>query len=94
MRKTADILKDHPVNAARLADGKKQANSIWLWGQGGKPQMVPLTQKYDFKGGMISAVDLLNGLGINTGLKHSAWKGLRAISTPIMKARPTWRLMR
>ena len=69
MRKTADILKDHPVNAARLAEGKKQANSIWLWGQGRKPQIVPLTQKYDFKGGMISAVDLLNGLGINAGLK-------------------------
>ena len=69
MRRVAEVLKDHPVNARRLADNKKQANSIWLWGQGRKPQIVPLTQKYDLKGGMISAVDLLNGLGINAGLK-------------------------
>ncbi|MHB8138330.1 MAG: cofactor-independent phosphoglycerate mutase [Smithellaceae bacterium] len=68
-QKTSEVLKDHPVNATRLADGKKPANSIWLWGQGRKPQIVPLTQKYDLKGGMISAVDLLNGLGINAGLK-------------------------
>ncbi len=67
--KASEVLKDHPINARRLSDGKKQANSIWLWGQGRKPQIVPLTQKYDFKGGMISAVDLLNGLGINAGLK-------------------------
>ena len=75
MAKAADILRDHPVNAKRLADGKKQANSIWLWGQGRKPQIVPLTQKYDFKGGMISAVDLLNGLGSIAGLKRLAVEG-------------------
>jgi 2,3-bisphosphoglycerate-independent phosphoglycerate mutase len=69
MQKAAEVLKEHPVNARRLADGKREANSIWLWGQGRKPQIVPLTQKYDFKGGMISAVDLLNGLGVNAGLK-------------------------
>ena len=69
MRSAAQILKDHPVNAARMAEGKKAANSIWLWGQGGKPQMAPLTEKYQIKGGMISAVDLLNGLGIYAGLK-------------------------
>ena len=69
MEKAAELLKDHPINAARLAGGKKQANSIWPWGQGKKPQIVPMTEKYDFKGGMISAVDLLNGLGINAGLK-------------------------
>lgn len=69
MGKAAEVLKDHPVNAARKNNGKKQANSIWPWGQGRKPQIVPLTEKYDFKGGMISAVDLLNGLGVNAGLK-------------------------
>lgn len=73
--KAAEILKDHPVNAKRLADGKKQANSIWLWGQGRRPQIVPLTQKYDFKGGMISAVDLLNGLGSIAGLKRLTVEG-------------------
>ncbi len=69
MSGAADLLKDHPVNAVRAAEGKKTANSIWLWGQGGKPQMSPLTEKYQLKGGMISAVDLLNGLGIYAGLK-------------------------
>ena len=69
MQRAAEILKNHPVNVRRQSEGKKQANSIWLWGQGRKPQIVPLTQKYDFKGGMISAVDLLNGLGVIAGLK-------------------------
>ncbi|MBN1366174.1 MAG: cofactor-independent phosphoglycerate mutase [Syntrophaceae bacterium] len=69
MRRAAEILKDHPVNARRQQAGKKQANSIWLWGQGKKPQIVPLTQKYSLSGGMISAVDLLNGIGVIAGLK-------------------------
>jgi 2,3-bisphosphoglycerate-independent phosphoglycerate mutase len=75
MEKAIAILKDHPVNAARLADGKKQANSIWLWGQGRRPQIVPLTEKYDLRGGMISAVDLLNGLGVYAGLKRLPVEG-------------------
>lgn len=69
MHSAAQILNEHPVNAARAAEGKKTANSIWLWGQGGKPRMAPLTEKYKLTGGMISAVDLLNGLGIYAGLK-------------------------
>ena len=69
MRHAGEILKNHPVNAKRKEAGKKQANSIWLWGQGKKPQIVPLTQKYSMKGGMISAVDLLKGIGIIAGLK-------------------------
>ncbi len=75
MRAAADILRDHPVNGARLSQGKKPANSIWLWGQGGKPQMSPLTEKYGLTGGVISAVDLLNGLGIYAGLKPLRVKG-------------------
>jgi 2,3-bisphosphoglycerate-independent phosphoglycerate mutase len=69
MRRAGEILLNHPVNARRKEAGKKQANSIWLWGQGIKPQIVPLTQKYSLSGGMISAVDLLNGIGIMAGLK-------------------------
>ena len=69
MQRAGEILKNHPVNIQRQKAGKKQANSIWLWGQGKKPQMVPLTQKYSLKGGMISAVDLLKGIGIIAGLK-------------------------
>jgi 2,3-bisphosphoglycerate-independent phosphoglycerate mutase len=69
MRRAGEILANHPVNAKRKEVGKKQANSIWLWGQGRKPQIVPLTQKYSLQGGMISAVDLLKGIGIMAGLK-------------------------
>jgi len=69
MRRAAEILKNHPVNARRQEAGKKQANSIWLWGQGKKPQIVPLTQKYSISGGMVSAVDLLKGIGTIAGLK-------------------------
>lgn len=69
MRRAGEFLINHPINAQRQQTGKKQANSIWLWGQGKKPQLVPLTKKYDLQGGMISAVDLLNGIGIIAGLK-------------------------
>jgi 2,3-bisphosphoglycerate-independent phosphoglycerate mutase len=69
MRRAGEILANHPVNAKRKEAGKKQANAIWLWGQGKKPQLVPLTQKYSITGGMISAVDLLKGIAIISGLK-------------------------
>ncbi len=69
MQSSQDILKDHPVNKKRQAVGKKPANSIWLWGQGRAPQMTPLTKKYGISGGMISAVDLLNGIGVYAGLE-------------------------
>ena len=75
MQKAGDILRSHPINIQRQNLGKKQANSIWLWGQGRKPQVVPLTQKYNIKGGMISAVDLLNGIGIIAGLKVISVEG-------------------
>ena len=69
MQNAAGILKGHPVNAARLQNGKKEANSIWLWGQGTKPQIVPLTLKFGLTGAMISAVDLLKGIGVYAGLQ-------------------------
>jgi len=69
MEKAGEILANHPINIQRLASGKKQANSIWLWGQGRKPQLISITQKYKIQGGMISAVDLLKGIGSIIGLK-------------------------
>ena len=69
MQRAGKILINHPVNVQRQKAGKKQANSIWLWGQGKKLPIVPLTQKYSLQGGMISAVDLLKGIGIIAGLK-------------------------
>jgi 2,3-bisphosphoglycerate-independent phosphoglycerate mutase len=53
----------------RVREGKNPANSIWFWGQGRAPEMNPLAEKYNFKGGIISAVDLLNGIGIYAGLE-------------------------
>jgi len=69
MHQSQAFLKNHPVNRQRLRDGKKPATSIWLWGQGRAPRMVRLTDRYGFRGGVISAVDLLNGIGVYAGLE-------------------------
>jgi 2,3-bisphosphoglycerate-independent phosphoglycerate mutase len=69
MRLSQVFLKDHPVNRARQAEGKRPATSIWLWGQGRAPKMVRLTDQYKLRGGVISAVDLLNGIGVYAGLE-------------------------
>jgi 2,3-bisphosphoglycerate-independent phosphoglycerate mutase len=69
MRRSREILADHPVNRARQAAGKKAANAIWIWGQGRAPDIVPLTRRYGITGGMISAVDLLKGIGVYAGLE-------------------------
>ncbi len=63
------VLQSHPVNRARIDTGKKPANSIWLWGQGRAPHMKPLGEKFSLKGGIISAVNLLNGIGVYAGLE-------------------------
>ena len=69
MERSRDILKDHPVNLARVSKGKKSADSIWLWGEGRAPGLEPMTTRYGIKGGMISAVDLLKGIGAYAGLE-------------------------
>lgn len=68
MKKSQKLLKDHPVNISRISRGKRPANSIWLWGEGRAPTMEPLTKRFNITGGMISAVDLLNGIGVYAGL--------------------------
>lgn len=65
--RSAEILKDHPVNKKRVAEGKKPANSIWLWGQGRTPRLPTYQDKYKLTGALISAVDLTKGLGILAG---------------------------
>ena len=62
------LLKDHPVNLAREKQGKHPANSIWLWGQGKRPQMPTLQEKFKISGAVISAVDLIKGIGVYAGL--------------------------
>lgn len=63
------ILKDHPVNKKRVDGGKKPATSIWLWGQGKAPQMPTLKERFGVEGAIISAVDLMKGIGIYAGLE-------------------------
>jgi 2,3-bisphosphoglycerate-independent phosphoglycerate mutase len=68
MADSARFLPDHPVNKARRKRQLKPANSIWIWGQGTKPDLPDLSDLFDLKGSVISAVDLVNGLGICAGL--------------------------
>lgn len=63
MKKSYDLLKDHPLNKERVAKGLRPANSMWLWGEGVKAQLDPFKEKYGLKASMISAVDLLKGIG-------------------------------
>lgn len=63
MKKSYDILKDHPVNIARKAKGKRPANSIWLWGEGTRPAIGTFEEINGITGGVVSAVDLIKGIG-------------------------------
>lgn len=69
MKQSYDILSVHPVNLARKARGLRPANSLWFWGAGKKPQLSAFERKYHLKGSVISAVDLVMGLGVCAGLK-------------------------
>ena len=69
MRKSYDILNDHPVNEARRARGLKPANSAWLWSPGKKPQLPNFKEKWGLDAAVISAVDLIKGIGICAGMK-------------------------
>ena len=66
---SAHILPRHPLNLARVARGLRPANAIWLWGEGKKAQLVSFNHKYGLKGAVISAVDLLKGIGVCAGMK-------------------------
>jgi len=68
MAEAADILSRHPVNEARRANGKPPATSVWFWGQGKRPAIPTLRQRFGADGAVISAVDLVNGLGRLAGL--------------------------
>lgn len=68
MVKSYDILKDHPINKARISKGLNPANSIWLWGEGKKPNIPKFYDMYKIQGSVVSAVDLIKGIGILAGL--------------------------
>ncbi len=66
--KSQQLLDNHPVNVERRAAGKDPANSIWPWSPGRKPKMATFRELYDITGAVISAVDLIRGIGIYAGL--------------------------
>ncbi len=68
MARAAEILARHPVNQARRDGGKPAATSVWFWGQGKRPAVPTLRERFGASGGVISAVDLVNGLGRLAGL--------------------------
>ena len=68
IKESMSILELHPVNLERINEDKNPANSIWVWGQGYAPKFTPFTELYGKTGAIISAVDLLKGIGIYAGL--------------------------
>lgn len=62
MKKSQEILINHPVNQKRIKEGKNPANSIWVWGEGSKPQLDNFYDKFSLKASVISAVDLIKGI--------------------------------
>ena len=75
MKKSYEILKDHPVNIARREKGLHEANSIWLWGEGRKPALENFKEKNGVTGCVVSAVDLLKGIGICAGMETPEVEG-------------------
>ncbi len=75
MKKSHELLKNHPVNQARISRGKNPANSLWIWGEGTKPALDSFKEKYGLSGCMISAVDLLKGIGNGTGMQVATVEG-------------------
>lgn len=75
MKKSYEILKDHPVNIKRRSKGLHEANSIWLWGEGRKPQLENFREKNGVSGCVVSAVDLLKGIGICAGMETPEVEG-------------------
>lgn len=68
IKKGYDILKDHPINKKRIKRGERPANSPWLWGEGKKPALENFKKINNLSGGVISAVDLIRGIGIGAGM--------------------------
>ena len=86
MKASYDVLNHHPINEARRARGLRPANSIWLWSPGKKPALPNFYEKWGLRGAVISAVDLIKGIGICAGMKsidvegatgnvHTNWSG-------------------
>lgn len=79
--KSQEILAKHPVNLKRISEGKDPANSIWPWSPGYRPRMETLEELYGITGAMISAVDLLYGIGVYAGMKVIKVEGSTGLYT-------------
>ena len=75
MKKSYDILKDHPINIERKKQGLNPANCLWFWGAGTKPMLSDFKEKTGKKGIMISAVDLLKGIAVGAGMDNAYVEG-------------------
>lgn len=69
MKRSRELLKDHPVNKSRIERGLRPVSSLWFWGEGRKPNLTAFEEKFGKKGAVISAVDLIKGIGICAGMK-------------------------
>jgi len=98
MRRSRDILKNHPINLDRIRRGLRSANSIWFWGEGSRMSIPTFADKYGISGSVISAVDLVKGLGIASGLEsinvigatgtlHTNYKGKAEAALEALKTR-------
>lgn len=76
MQRSETLLAQHPVNSRREERREKRATSIWLWGQGKAPKLPSLKERFGINGGVISAVDIINGLGVYAGLKRIRVPGI------------------
>lgn len=75
-----ELLRDHPVNVNRRKSGKNPANSIWPWGQGKPPAMRTYKERFGVGGAVVSAVDLIKGLGVYAGLEALEVEGVTGLA--------------
>ncbi len=99
MERSQAVLAGHPVNQKRIAAGKPPATQIWLWGQGTKPALTPYRERCGLEGGVISAVDLVRGIGRlaglevivvpgATGLMDTNYEGKAAAALEVLQRKP------
>lgn len=74
-KRSYEILVNHPVNLERKKKGLNPGNSLWFWGAGTKPSLINFEKKFQKKGAMISAVDLLKGIAVGTGMQNITVEG-------------------
>lgn len=74
-RRSRELLENHPVNLKRAAEGKKKANSIWLWSPGKNPALPSFKETFGLDGAVVCAVDLIKGIGLCAGMEVPSVKG-------------------